>query len=239
MSTVEISARDGSGRFDAYMVAPPAAPAPAIILIQEIFGINANMRTWCENLAAQGYLTICPDLFWRQEPGVQLTDQTEAEWQHAFKLYQGFDLDKGMEDLSATLDFVKSHPACNGKVGCVGFCLGGRLAVLMSARTAIDVSVSYYGVALDQHVNEFRNIHQPLLIHVAGLDKYVPPEVLAILRNAVKDLAGVELHVYDGVDHAFARINGQNFNAEAATLANQRTGEFLQRHLRQEGTQNL
>lgn len=227
MSEVEISARDGSGKFGAYVVAPTAPPAPAIILIQEIFGINRNMRTWCENLAAQGYLTICPDLFWRQEPGIQLTDQTEAEWQHAFRLYQGFDLEKGMEDLAATLDFVKNHPACNGKVGCVGFCLGGRLAVLMSARTAIDASVSYYGVALDQHVNEFTNIRKPLLIHVAGLDKYVPPEVLATLRHAVKDLPGVELHVYDGVDHAFARINGQNFNAEAAEQANQRTAGFL------------
>lgn len=232
MPDILIPARDQSGSFGAY-VARPATPGklPALILIQEIFGVNRNMRDWADMFAAQGYYVVVPDLFWRQEPGIQITDQTKEEWDKAFSLFNGFDLDKGMEDLETTLEWVRNQPECSGKVGTAGFCLGGRLAVLMSARTDIDASVSYYGVYLANHIDELPNIKTPLLMHVAGADKFAPPEVRAKYEPIFKSLESVDYYLYEGQDHAFARAGGEHYDKPSADLANQRTADFLARHL--------
>lgn len=232
MPDMMIPAADGSGSFSAYVAKPALDKAPGLILIQEIFGVNKNMRDWADGFAAQGYYTVVPDLFWRQEPGVQLTDQTLAEWDRAFALLKGFDLDKGMDDLATTLGWLRKQGGCTGKAGCIGFCLGGRLAVLMSTRTDIDAAVSYYGVFLDQHVNELGNIKKPLLMHVAALDKYAQPEVRAKYEPVFKALPSVEYHLYENQDHAFARVGGEHYDAQAAKLANERTSAFLHYHLR-------
>ena len=233
MSEVMIGAADNTGAFGAYVAQPAGnSRAPGLILIQEIFGVNKNMRDWADRFAAQGYMVVVPDLFWRQEPGVQLTDQTKPEWDKAFALYNGFDLEKGMEDLSTTLGWLRRQSGCSGKVGCAGFCLGGRLAVLMSARTDIDASVSYYGVALQAHVAELANIKRPLLMHVAGLDKFAPPEVRAVYEPVFKANTAVDYHLYEQQDHAFARIGGEHYDEAAATLANNRTEKFLSAHLK-------
>ena len=226
MPTLTIPATDGSGTFSAYMAVPEGqGPFPALIVIQEIFGVNKDLRDWCDHFAKQGYLALSPDLFWRQEPGVSLTDQTEAEWAKAFALLQGFDVEKGVTDLAATLAAAKGQGA--GKVGCVGFCLGGRMAVLMATRTAVDASVSYYGVGIEKYLSEFSQIKGPLLMHIAEQDKFVPPEVRTQLETAAGAAPSISAHVYPGVDHAFARHNGQHYNAAAAKLANQRTADFL------------
>lgn len=232
MPDITIPASDNSGSFGAYVAKPQSGDRwPGLILIQEIFGVNRNMRNWADTLAAQGYYCVVPDLFWRQQPGVQLTDQTKEEWDKAFALMNGFNIDKGVEDLTTTLKWLRAQPDCTGKVGDVGFCLGGRLAVLMSTRTDIDASVSYYGVFLDNLVNEFGNIRKPLLMHVAELDKYATPDKRAIYEPVLKALAPVEYHLYVEADHAFARIGGEHYNAEAAKLANDRTAAFLHLHL--------
>ncbi|NBX66725.1 MAG: dienelactone hydrolase family protein [Proteobacteria bacterium] len=226
MKTI-ITAKDGAGVFSAYMAIPAKTPAAAIIVIQEIFGVNADMRAKCDSLAAQGYIAIAPDLFWRQEPGVDITDKSEAEWKKAFALFNGFNIDKGVEDLEATLNTVRAIPECNGKVGAVGYCLGGKLAYLMASRTTIDASVSYYGVALDTLLGESGNIKKPLMLHMAELDKFVPSEARERVVNHFKNNTAVSTHVYAGQDHAFARINGEHYNEAAATLANKRTDDFF------------
>src|ERR1700749_3065038 len=137
------------GDFSAYVARPAAAKVPAIVVIQEIFGVNAVMRGICDDLAAQGYLAICPDLFWRIEPGIDITDQSDAEWKRAFELYNAFDVDAGASDIPATSGQSRDDPGCTGKVGSVGFCLGGLLSFLTATRTDADASVCYYGVGIE------------------------------------------------------------------------------------------
>ena len=149
---VEIKTPDGA--FGAYLARPAAAKAPAVVAIQEIFGVNAVMRGVCDGLARQGFLAICPDLFWRIEPGVDITDRSQAEWDKAFKLYNAFDVDLGVQDISATIAFARTAPASTGKVGAVGYCLGGLLAFLTATRTDVDAAVGYYGVGIESRLDE-------------------------------------------------------------------------------------
>lgn len=228
---VTIEAYD-KGSFSAYVARPASErPAPAVVVIQEIFGVNAVMRGICDNLAQAGFLAICPDLFWRQQPGIQITDKTEAEWQQAFKLYQGFKLEPGIEDLKATLAYVREMKECTGKAGTIGYCLGGMLAYLMAARSDADCSVSYYGVGIENLLDEAVHIKKQLLMHIAEKDKFVPVAAQQKILSALNKHKNIEIHVYPGVDHAFAREGGQHYDKEAARQANARTSDFLATHL--------
>ncbi len=230
MSSVTINAADG-GSFSAYMALPEQEAAPGVLVIQEIFGVNKVMRDLCDGFAAQGYVAICPDLFWRQEPGIDITDQSEEEWNQAFSLYQGFDEAAGVNDLIATLAFLREHPRCSGKVGTVGFCLGGKLAYLMATRSDADCSVGYYGVGIEGALDEAGNIGKPLLLHIAEKDQFCPPEAQSKITEAMAGVSAATAHSYAGVDHAFARIGGAHFDQAAADLANSRTAAFLSENL--------
>lgn len=230
MTEITIPSRDG-GSFMAYLAMPEKTPAPAIVVIQEIFGVNAEMRAKCNDLAQQGFMAICPDIFWRMEPGVQLTDKTDAEWQKAFDFYKRFNVERGIEDLRATAHVVRGHAQSTGKVGCVGYCLGGKLAYLMAARANIDCSVSYYGVEIDSFLSEAQNIRSPLMLHIAEKDKFVSPEAQQKIKDGLKNNPLVTIHSYPGADHAFARGQGQNYDADAAQRAGQRTLSFFRANL--------
>ncbi len=231
MPELTIQATDGSGSFSAYVAMPTQVPAGVVVMIQEIFGVNAAMRALSDWVADMGFIAICPDLFWRQEPGVQLTDGSQQEWDRAFALMNAFDQDKGIEDLKATVDFARAMPGGNGKVGTMGFCLGGRLAFMMAARSDADVNISYYGVGLDGLLGEAGGIKAPLLVHIAERDRFVPAEARAKIEAGLKGKTGVTVHVYPGVDHAFARMGGHSWDGRAATIANGRTAELLARTL--------
>jgi carboxymethylenebutenolidase len=230
MTDVTIRAADG-GSFSAYLATPKSGKGPGVVVIQEIFGVNKVMRDIADGLAAQGYAAICPDLFWRIEPGIQITDKTEAEWKRAFELFSAFNVDKGVEDLKATLATIRQHSACTGKVGSVGYCLGGKLAYLMATRSDTDCSVGYYGVGIQDLLGEAKNIKKPLMLHIAEKDQFVPPPAQEKIKAGLKDNPHVTLHSYPGMDHAFARVGGQHYDKNAADLANRRTAEFFQRHL--------
>ncbi|MGE4313638.1 MAG: dienelactone hydrolase family protein [Pseudobdellovibrionaceae bacterium] len=230
MPEVKISATDG-GQFSAYIALPQTQPAPAIVVIQEIFGVNKNVRDICDKYAAQGYVAIAPDLFWRLEPNVQLTDKTEEEWAKAFDLMNRFNIDKGVEDIQATTTAIRNQGSCNGVVGAIGFCLGGKLAYLTATRTDIDASVGYYGVQIDQMLDEAVNITAPLMLHIAEEDKFVDKAAQTKIIESLKGNAHVTLHSYKGVDHAFTRIGGDHYDANAAQLAHERTDMFLAKHL--------
>lgn len=222
---------EGGGKFAAYMAVPASTPAPGIVLAQEIFGVNGVMRTIADTFAAQGFVAICPDLFWRQEPGVDITDGSEAEWAKAFKLFQGFDVDKGVEDLKATLSVLRKRPECTGKVAAVGYCLGGSLAYLMATRSDVDCAVGYYGVSIHNALGEAAKLKNPLMLHIAENDKFVPREAQDQIKAALGSSPLVTIHSYPGQDHAFARVGGQSYVPVAASLANQRTEAFLAKHL--------
>ena len=230
MADVTIRAADG-GSFSAYLATPKSGKGPGIVLIQEIFGVNKVMRDLADGFAAQGYAVMCPDLFWRQEPGVQITDKSEAEWKKAFALMQGFNTDKGVEDLKATLAALRKHPACTGKAGSIGYCLGGKLAFLVATRSDSDANVSYYGVGLVDLLGEAKNIKKPALLHIAEKDQFVPPDQQKKVIDALKGNKLVTIYTYPGADHAFTRVGGQHYDKKAADLANQRTAEFLKKHL--------
>lgn len=223
--TVTITTPDGA--FAAYLARPKADKAPAIVVIQEIFGVNADMRQTCDDLAAQGYIAICPDLYWRQEPNVELFDKTEADWQKAFALYNAFDVDAGIKDIAATIAFTRSLTGTSGKVGAMGYCLGGQLAYLTASRTDADACVAYYGVGLDKKMDEASQIRHPLMMHIAEEDEYVTKEAQAVIHAALQGRAGVTLHSYPGMSHAFARNNGIHYDKANADLANGRTRGFF------------
>lgn len=231
MPELHIPAKDGTGSFYAYTAYPEKLPAPAIIVIQEIFGVNEELRQKCDELAQQGFIALCPDLFWRMEERVQLTDKSEAEWQKAFDFFNRFDVDLGIEDLRATEHTIKGHADCTGKVGCIGYCLGGKLAYLMAARTSIDVSVSYYGVGLDALLEEADSINKPLMLHIAEEDEYVSKDAQKIIKAGLNGHPQITLHSYPDVNHAFARGNGIHFDEKTARLADTRTIEFIGKHL--------
>ncbi|MEO1193404.1 MAG: dienelactone hydrolase family protein [Pseudomonadota bacterium] len=227
----EMTFATADGEMGGYVALPAATPAPVILVIQEIFGVNGFMRATCDELAAQGYVAACPDLFWRMEPGVQLTDQTEADWARAFDFFGRFDVDKGVEDLTAALTTLRQHPAGNGKVGSVGYCLGGKLAYLMATRSDSDCNVSYYGVQIDQLLDEAGKIAKPLLMHVAEKDEFVPPEAQAAMKAVLAGLPPVTFESYPGCDHAFARVGGAHYQAAAAAKANGLSAAFFKDNL--------
>ena len=136
-----------------------------------------------------------------------------------------------MKDIAATIDWVRGQAACSGKVGAIGFCLGGLLAYLTATRTDADASVAYYGVGIDKFTAEADKLANPLLLHVAEEDQFVPKPSQALILAALKNHPQVELYTYPGRDHAFARTGGDNYNAADAALANGRTLTFLKKAL--------
>ena len=231
MATITIQAGDGAGSFSAYMLEPKAPPAGesagAVVLIQEIFGINQSMRDTAAWVADMGFTAVCPDLFWRIEPNVDITDKSDAEWKKAFDLFNKFDQPKGVEDLRATLAAARKLPGCNGRAGTMGYCLGGRLAFMMATQSDADVNISYYGVGLDNLLGDIGKISKPLVLHVADQDEFFPPEGRAKLVAGVKGQRQVACYVYPDANHAFARVGGIHWNGRAATIANGRSAEAL------------
>lgn len=229
MPDITIQCPDGS--FSAYLASPASGTGPGILVIQEIFGVNKDMRDHCDRLAADGYFALCPDIFWRQEPGVQITDQSEEEWAKAFELYNGFDVDKGVDDLKVALAALRKVDGCTGKAGTVGFCLGGLLAYIMATDSDADCNVAYYGVGIDGRLDDAKRISAPTLLHIAEEDGFVSKEAQAAIKQGLAGNPHVAIHSYPGVDHAFARNNGVNYNKEAAELAGQRTAACFKENL--------
>ena len=231
MATITIQAGDGAGSFSAYMLEPKAPPAGksagAVVLIQEIFGINQSMRDTAAWVADMGFTAVCPDLFWRIEPNVDITDKSDAEWKKAFDLFNRFDQPKGIEDIRATLAAARRLSGCNGRAGTMGYCLGGRLAFMMATQSDADVNISYYGVGLDNLLGDIGKISKSLVLHVADQDEFFPPEGRAKLIAGVKGQRQVACYVYPDANHAFARVGGIHWNGRAATIANGRSAEAL------------
>jgi carboxymethylenebutenolidase len=220
---IDMKAGDGSGSFRGYLAVPRSGKGPGLVLAQEIFGINQTMRQVADYYAEEGYVVLVPDIFWRQEPNVEL-GYTPADWQRAFGFYQGFNEAKGMEDIQTAITTLRARPELTGgKVGVLGFCLGGKLAYLAATRTDADVSVGYYGVGIEAALDEAAKIKRPLVLHVAELDQFCPPEARAKIVQALQGHPQVKLFVYPGVDHAFARVGGDHYHRPSALLAHERT----------------
>ena len=226
-----IRARDGVEEFGGYLAMPPSGKGPGVVVIQEIFGVNDIMRATADWLASEGFVALCPDLFWRIEPGIELTDKTEADWGRAFECFKAFDVPKGMEDVQATIDALRKVDGCTGKVGATGYCLGGLLAYLTMTRTDADAASGYYGVGIADMLDEAQSITGPLILHVPTADGFVPPEQQQAMHSALDGHDHVTLYDYEGQDHAFARQGGEHFDQASADLANSRTLELFRKAL--------
>jgi len=180
-------------------------------------------------VADLGFIAICPDLFWRIEPGVDITDKSEAEWQKAFELFNKFDQVKGIEDLKATVAAARKLPGANGKVATMGYCLGGRLAFMMAEQSDADANISYYGVGLDNLLGDLGKVTKPLVVHIADNDEFFPAEGRAKVVEAVKGQSRIACHVYPNADHAFARVGGVHWQGRAAAIANHEGGWLADR----------
>jgi carboxymethylenebutenolidase len=224
---LKISTPDGS--FSTYVAYPAKVPAPAIIILQEIFGVNPDMRQTADELAAEGFVAICPDLFWRQIPNVELSDKTD--WEIGLKLYQAYDVTEGVADIVATMHAARSQPYTTGRVGVMGFCLGGLMTYLTATRAGFDAGVWYYGGRTEEFLSEADNLTDPLLMHVGENDEYISPTAQSAIKDAIKTNPKVEMHIYPGCFHAFARHRGTKFDEDAAKVANARTAEFFKKHL--------
>ncbi|MDJ0643492.1 MAG: dienelactone hydrolase family protein [Erythrobacter sp.] len=228
---VSISTLENDATFSAYVARPDSAPTAAIIVIQEIFGVNSGIRQKCDKLASSGYLAVAPDLFWRLQPGVELDPDIEQEFQQALEHMGQFDQDLGIRDIEATIHHIRRELGVS-KVGCVGYCLGGRLAFMTAARTDIDASVGYYGVGIDGLLGEKHAIANPLLLHIPTEDGFVDKETQAAMHAGLDDHSRVTLFDYEGLDHGFATEIGKRRHEEAAQLADSRTSEFFAQHLK-------
>jgi carboxymethylenebutenolidase len=227
MPSITINATDGTGNFATYIAEPKTKPAGTVVLIQEIFGVNQAMRDTAAWVADLGYIAVCPDLFWRIEPGIDITDKTDAEWKRAFELFQAFDQTKGIEDLKATVAAARTMQGSNGKVATMGYCLGGRLAFMMAEQSDADANISYYGVGLDGLLGDLGKVTKPLVVHIADKDAFFPPEGRAAVVSATQGHKLVSTYVYPNADHAFARVNGTHWDGRSATIANGRSAEAL------------
>jgi carboxymethylenebutenolidase len=225
-----IEGRDGT--FGAYIARPKALPAPAVVVLHEVFGVNADIRKHCDVLAAQGFVAVAPDLFWRQEPGVDLSVTSEPDWQHGLRLNQAYDRDAGAKDVKDTANTVAKLPECTGRVAVMGYCLGGLMTFLTAARYGVDAAVAYHGGDTEKYLGEVGSLNAPLLMHLAEEDEFISKSAQAEIKAALAKKPNATVYSYPGQRHAFSRNNGAHYNAAAATLANGRTSEFLHQQLR-------
>ncbi len=228
---IDVAALNDEGNFTAYRADPAGTPKAAIIVIQEVFGVNPGIRQKCDKLAAQGYLAIAPDLFWRLAPGVEFNPDIPEELQAGLDLFGKFDQDAGIRDIEATIHVARGLLGDGGKVGAVGYCLGGRLAFMTACRTDIDAAVGYYGVAIDGLLGEKHAIAHPVLLHIPTNDGFVPAETQAAMHAGLDDHPKVTLYDYEGEDHGFATEMGDRRSEASATLADERTAAFFAEHL--------
>ena len=229
-SRIKVPLRDGA--LSAYLAVPDPTPAGAIIAIMEIWGVNDTMRYHAQEFAEAGYICLVPDLFWRQEPDVELSDRNPADIAKAFDLYYDFDYDLSVQDMEDIRNFLKTLPECNGKVGAVGYCLGGKLCYLMCCRTEIDCAVAYYGTYIEHNIREAPRLHRPFMLHMAMKDRWVQAEVNDLLMRRLSPNPLVEIHQYPGADHAFARHGGRTYSKPEADRALTLSLDFFEKHLR-------
>jgi carboxymethylenebutenolidase len=225
-----INGREGA--FAAYVAQPTSLPAPAVVVLHEVFGVNSDIRKTCDELAEQAFIAVAPDLFWRQEPGVDLSVTSEADWQHGLRLYQAYDRDAGARDVKDTVNSVAKLPGCTGRVAVLGFCLGGLMTFLTAVRYGVDAAVVYHGGDTEKYLGEINGFDSPLLMHLGEEDEFISKPAQAEIKAALASKPNATVYSYPGQRHAFARHNGAHYNAAAAKLANGRTSEFLHQQLR-------
>jgi len=214
-STIEI--KPGSA-FTGYLALPEVSKAPGIILIQEIFGVNSHIREVADLYAAAGYVVLAPDVFWRAQPHVEL-GYSPDDIKKGMELMSKCDSDQLVDDLIEAGQALRKVKQCAGRVGAVGYCLGGYLSYMLATRDAVDAAVCYYGGRIDQALDQAKNLHCPITMHFGEDDSHIPASSVAKIREALKGKGHVEIYVYKGADHGFNCDQRPSYNRQAAMLA--------------------
>jgi carboxymethylenebutenolidase len=223
------------GELDAYCALPEGGQGPGVLVFQEIFGINDNMRDLADRLAGEGYVAIVPDMFWRLEPRFERKD--ESGMGDAFRMIQRYDFAWAPRDIDATHAHLAAMDACTGKIGAVGFCFGGTLAYLAAALSkvdgrGIDAAVSFYGSGTNDHLGLLDQVACPLLFHYGDEDPFIPEDKILEVERAAEGRPHVEVLRYAGAGHAFSNADAASmYHPEAAALAWSRTLDHFARHL--------
>jgi carboxymethylenebutenolidase len=219
---------DDGFEFRAFVSKPASETAPGIVLLQEEFGTNNQIHNMCDLLAEEGYLVVAPDVFARLDRDVNL-GYSQEDVEKGVPLSERFDTEQGLRDTGVAIAALRAMPGCDGKVGTIGFSLGGTLAVLAAARYDIQCAISYYGVGIERHLDEGNLITSPLVMHFAEEDKFSSPETISAIRRAFAGHKNVKVYTYPGVDHAFASPESASHNKPAASMAYSRSFAVLQR----------
>src|SRR5580700_7559439 len=196
MDRITIEGRDGA--FAACIARPKGLPAPAVVVLHEVFGVNADIRKTCDELAEQGFIGVAPDLFWRQEPGVDLSVTSEADWQHGLRLCQAYDRDAGARDIKDTANAVAKLSDCTGKVAVLGYCLGGLMTFLTAVRYGVDAAVAYHGGDTEKYLGEVDRLGAPLLMHLGEEDEFISKSAQVQIKAALAGKPNVTIYSYPG-----------------------------------------
>ena len=226
---IDIKAQDG-GSFKAYLSLPHQAEkkgkGPGIVLIQEIFGVNAHIRGVADQYASDGYTVLAPDMFWRMQPMVELGYDGD-DFQKGIAYMQKMDFAAGLKDLTATVAALRSLPECTGKVASIGYCMGGMLSYLCAANAGVDAAVCYYGGGIHNKLDEAPKIECPVLFHFAGDDAHIPAAAVEAVQKTFAGRGNVRIDVYPGANHGFNCWDRAAYHQQSAALARGRSLAFL------------
>lgn len=220
----------GGDKYPGYLALPKAGKGPAVIIIQEIFGVNGHIRSVADQYALAGYVALAPDIFWRSEPRVELGYEG-ADRDKGIAIMQKTDVDLVVTDLAAAAAALRAMPEVTGNVAAIGYCFGGRLAYLSAARGSVDVAVSYYGGGIQNLLDEAAKIRVPIQFHYAELDAGIPLDAVERVKASFAGRDDVEFHLYPGAHHGFNCPDRSAYDQHASALALGRTLTFLGAHL--------
>lgn len=227
--TRQVPSPDGDA-FDAHVALPDSTKGPGILLFHEALGTTDYLRGVADRLAGLGYVVFAPDVFWRSERNVSLAHD-ESGMMRAGELLGAFDPAAGAADMVGALEFLRDQPEVSGSVGVVGHCFGGLMTYLVACHADPDCAVSYYGVGIEQGLDQLKSLTCPTLFHFGTDDAFVPLETVDELRVTLMSNPNVEFETYDGAGHAFDNPHAPWYDADAAARAWDRTVQFLGEHL--------
>lgn len=219
------------GKIGLYLSGAGGKPRPGIVLLQEIFGVNNAMELAADAFASAGFVVAVPDLYHRLAPGTALSYQP-VDRPRALELWAKLRDDDAVKDIAAVQNWLRANPSCNGRVALLGFCLGGKLAILAAARDAPDCAISFYPVQLENHVAEINRVACPVQVHLGQNDTHVPPQARDLIQRAIGVQAANEFLIYPGAEHGFYNsVRAFGFHPAAAAEAHDASLRFLKRWL--------
>ncbi|TDN68227.1 dienelactone hydrolase family protein [Paraburkholderia sp. BL10I2N1] len=216
----------GNDSFEGYLALPKSGKGPAVIIVQEIFGVNSHIRSVADQYAQDGYIALAPDIFWRTQPRVELA-YAGADRDKGIEILQKTNVDLAVADIGASAQALRAMPEVTGKVAAIGYCFGGRLAYLAAAQRTVDGAVAYYGGGIQNHLDLAAQIKVPMQFHYAELDQGIPLDAVGQVKERFAGRDDAEFHLYPNADHGFNCPDRASYNQHAAALAHGRTLTFL------------